>query len=144
MFRRARHQQGSLQCVKRKTGQAVWEFRWYEPTITGGTVYRKKVIGTTEQYKTESQAQRAADALRLTINAEQTPKSVSIAALVEHYRTEELSADNQGKKRSRPSRHMGSISRTGLCRAGVRHPLATGRQNRCCRELAEIGAAVKG
>jgi integrase len=55
------------------------------------------VIGTTEQYKTESQAQRAADALRLTINAEQTPKSVSIAALVEHYRTEELSEENRRK-----------------------------------------------
>jgi len=97
VFRRARHQQGSLQCVKRKTGKTVWEFRWYEPTTKDGTVYRKKVIGTTEEYKTESQAQRAADALRLTINAEQTPKSVSISALVEHYRTEELSDENQRK-----------------------------------------------
>ena len=97
MFRRARHQQGSLQCVKRKAGKTVWEFRWYEPTTNGDTVYRKKVIGTTEEYKTESQAQRAADAVRLTINAEQTPKSVSIAALVEHYRTRELSKENQGK-----------------------------------------------
>jgi integrase len=97
VFKRARHQQGSLQCVKRKTGKTVWEFRWYEPTTNGDTVYRKKVIGTTEEYKTESQAQRAADAVRLTINAEQTPKSISIAALVQHYRTHELSADNQGK-----------------------------------------------
>jgi integrase len=97
VFKRARHQQGSLQCVKRKTGKTVWEFRWYEPTTNGDTVYRKKVIGTTEEYKTESHAQRAADALRLTINAEQTPRSISIAALIQHYRTHELSADNQGK-----------------------------------------------
>jgi integrase len=97
VFKRARHQQGSLQSVKRKTGKTVWEFRWYEPTTNGDTVYRKKVIGTTEEYKTESQAQRAADAVRLTINAEQTPKSISIAALVQHYRTLELSADNTGK-----------------------------------------------
>lgn len=97
MFKRSRHQQGSLQCVKRKTGKTVWEFRWYEPTTNDGTVYRKKVIGTIEEYQTESQAQRAADALRLTINAEQTSKSVSISALVEHYRTEELSDENQRK-----------------------------------------------
>ena len=97
MFRRARYQQGSLTCVKRKTGQAVWVFRWYEPITNGGMVYRKKVLGTIEELKTESQAQRAADALRLTINAEQTPKSVSVAALVQHYRNEELSEANQGK-----------------------------------------------
>lgn len=77
MFRRTRYQQGSLTCVKRKTGQAVWVFRWYEPITNGGMVYRKKVLGTTEELKTESQAQRAAEALRLTINSEQTPKSVS-------------------------------------------------------------------
>ena len=97
MFRRTRHQQGSLQCVRRKNGQTVWVFRWYEPTANGGTVYRKKVIGTIDEFRTESQAQRAADALRLTINAEQTPRSVSIAALVEHYRAQELSEQNQGK-----------------------------------------------
>lgn len=97
MFRRTRYQQGSLTCVKRKTGQAVWVFRWYEPITNGGMVYRKRVLGTIEELKTESQAQRAADALRLTINAEQTPKSVSVAALVQHYRNEELSEANQGK-----------------------------------------------
>jgi hypothetical protein len=77
--------------------QAVWEFRRYEPTTGGDTVYRKKAIGTTDEYKTESQAQQAADAVHLTINDEQSHKSVSIAALVEHYRTEELSDENQGK-----------------------------------------------
>ena len=30
MLRRARHQKGSLQRVKRKSGQNVWIFRWYE------------------------------------------------------------------------------------------------------------------
>jgi hypothetical protein len=28
-MRRARHQKGSLQRVKRKSGEAVWIFRWY-------------------------------------------------------------------------------------------------------------------
>jgi hypothetical protein len=82
---------------KAKESQAVWEFHWYEPTTDGDTVYRKKVIGTTDEYKTESQAQQAVDALHLTINDKQTHKSVSIAPWVEHYRTEELSDENQGK-----------------------------------------------
>lgn len=99
MFKRTRHQQGSLKCVKRKSGQSVWEFRWYEPTIAGGPIYRKKVIGSTSDYRSESEAQRAADALRLTVNAQHTPKAISLAALVEHYRQQELSdsEEREGK-----------------------------------------------
>ena len=97
-MRRTRYQQGSLQCVKRKSGKSIWEFRWYEPTLDGKTVYRKKVIGSTNDYKTESEAHRAVEALRLTINSQQTPKAISLAALVEHYREKELSPDNPESK----------------------------------------------
>jgi len=66
MFRRARHQKGSLQRVKRKSGQTVWIFRWYEIQPDGSTRYRKVVVGSVEEFKTESDAQKAVDALRLT------------------------------------------------------------------------------
>lgn len=140
MFKRARHQQGSLHCVKRKTGKTVWEFRWYEPTTNDGTVYRKKVIGTIEEYQTESQAQRAADALRLTINAEQTSKSVSISALVEHYRTEELSDENQRKAFSTKQAYK-FLSQELDC-AALGYFFIERRQTGRCRELAESGAAI--
>ena len=93
MFRRARHQKGSLQRVKRQSGQNVWIFRWYEIQLDGSKRYRKVVVGTVEEFKTESDAQKAVDALRLTIN-EQTPrqqlKEISFETLVQHYRQHEM------------------------------------------------------
>jgi integrase len=92
-MRRARHQKGSLQRVKRKSGESVWIFRWYEVQLDGTKCYRKAVIGSVSDYKTEAEAQKAADALRLEIN-EQTPRqqlqAISIETLVEHYRLHEL------------------------------------------------------
>ncbi len=92
-MRRARHQKGSLQRVKRKSGESVWIFRWYEVQLDGTKSYRKAVIGSVSEYKTEAEAQKAADALRLEIN-EQTPRqmlqAISIETLVEHYRQHEL------------------------------------------------------
>ncbi len=92
-MRRARHQKGSLQRVKRQSGEAVWVFRWYEVQLDGTKRYRKAVLGSVQEYKTETEAQRAADALRLEIN-EQTPRqqlqAISMETLVEHYRQHEL------------------------------------------------------
>lgn len=93
MYRRARYQRGSLQCVRRKSGPAVWQFRWYETQGDGSKKYRKAVLGSVEQFKTETEAQAAADALRLTINdqtARQELKAVGFASLVEHYREHEM------------------------------------------------------
>src|SRR6202162_4985919 len=93
MLRRARHQKGSLKRVRRKSGQVVWIFRWYETQNDGTKKYRKAVVGSTEELRTEAAAQRAVDALRLTIN-EQTPRqllqAICVATLVQHYREHEL------------------------------------------------------
>ena len=53
--------------------RSVWIFRWYEVQLDGTKSYRKAVIGSVSEYKTEAEAQKAADALRLEIN-EQTPR----------------------------------------------------------------------
>ena len=93
-MRRVRHQRGSLQRERRrKSGETVWVFRWYEVQLDGSKRYRKAVIGTVEEFRTEAEAQKAADALRLEIN-EQTPRqklqAISFETLVEHYRQHEL------------------------------------------------------
>jgi integrase len=93
-MRRARHQKGSLQREKRqKSGETVWVFRWYEIQLDGTKKYRKAVIGTVSEYKTESEAQKAADSLRLEVN-EQTPRqqlqAISFETLAEHYKQHEL------------------------------------------------------
>ena len=60
-MRRARHQQGSLQREKRKkSGETVWVFRWYEIQLDGTKKYRKAVIGSVLEFKTEADAQKAA------------------------------------------------------------------------------------
>jgi hypothetical protein len=53
-MRRARHQQGSSQRAKRKrSGETVWVFRWREVQMDETKRYRKAVIGTVADYKTE-------------------------------------------------------------------------------------------
>jgi hypothetical protein len=93
-MRRVRHQRGSLQREKRqKSGETVWVFRWYEVQLDGTKKYRKAVIGTVSEFKTEAEAQKVADSLRLDVN-EQTPRqklhAISFETLVEHYRQHEL------------------------------------------------------
>ena len=89
----SRMQQGSLLKLKRKTGPDVWVLRWYDET-KGARVYRKRTLGTVIRYPHQRDAERAADALRNTINAEfEVPETVS--ELVTHYRGHELTSDKK-------------------------------------------------
>src|SRR6266699_189431 len=93
LFRRTRYQQGSLVLEERKRGSAVWVYRWWEKDINGKPVRRKLQIGSLEQYPTESVAQAAADALRLTINNPSNRRNLrqtTVNILWEHYCREEL------------------------------------------------------
>ena len=67
---------------KRANGPDVWEFRWRDASGT----QRSKLIGSTEKYPAERDAQCAADASRLEINSE-LPKAVpiTVATLVDRY-----------------------------------------------------------
>jgi hypothetical protein len=70
MFTRIRYQHGCIAREARKAGPDVWIFRWREINAEGRKVNRKAVVGTVEQYRTESVAQKAVDALRININQE--------------------------------------------------------------------------
>jgi integrase len=84
----SRLQQGSLLKLKRKSGPDMWVFRWYEET-NGTRTYRKRTIGSVARYPHLRDAEKAADALRNTINSEfAVPETVS--ELVTHYRKHEL------------------------------------------------------
>ena len=93
MFRRIRYQQGSLTLEERKRGPAVWVYRWWERDINGKLIRRKLQVGGLERYPSESAAQSAADALRLTINNQskrQNLRRTTVNTLWEHYFREEL------------------------------------------------------
>jgi hypothetical protein len=93
LFRRTRYQYGSLNLEGRKKGLAVWVYRWWEKDIDGKSVRRKLQIGDACEYPTESAAQTAADALRLTINNHSQRnglRSTTVNTLWEHYTSEEF------------------------------------------------------
>ena len=97
---RKRYQHGSLTTEKRKTGPAVWVYRWREATTDGEQVNRKVVVGTKITFPTKSSALSAVQGMQLEINKE-TPagiyKPLSIGQLVLHYRETELAESNSNK-----------------------------------------------
>src|SRR5207302_7193998 len=64
-----RMQRGSLIRKNRKQGPDVWQFRWSEKGPEGRRIYRKRVIGTLEQYPSEDAALRAVVGLVSEINS---------------------------------------------------------------------------
>jgi integrase len=86
-------QQGSLLRLKRKAGPDVWVFRWYDES-NGARTYRKRTLGTVVRFPHLRDAEKAADALRNTINSEfRVPETVS--ELVTHYRENELTEEKK-------------------------------------------------
>lgn len=67
--RRATYQYGTLVLETRSRGPNVWAYRYFE-LENGKKRRRKSIVGTEEEYPTRSAAERAAEHLRLTANAE--------------------------------------------------------------------------
>lgn len=96
-LKRQRYQSGSLTTEKRSNGPDVWVYRWRESVGTAQSVQRKRIIGSTKEFPTESAARRAVDALRLDINAEAVSASpMTLNELGKHYREIEL-GEGSGK-----------------------------------------------
>jgi integrase len=90
-FKRTRYQFGCLQLKERKEGPDVWVLRYRKPQPDGSTKLASKMIGTIEQYPTESQAWKAAEVFRLAANPDNPAQhGVSWGALVERYIAEEM------------------------------------------------------
>jgi integrase len=84
----SRFQNGSLLKIKRRNGEQVWAFRWYENTGAART-YKKRIIGTVAHLPHRRDAERAVSSLRININAGiHAPQTV--ADLVAHYLKTEL------------------------------------------------------
>jgi integrase len=92
-MKRMRYQQGTLRLEERVNGNRVWEYRWYETQIDGTRRRRSAMIGTIQEFPSESAAQKAVAALRANVNAE-NPRTqidaISFGTLSQHYREKEL------------------------------------------------------
>jgi integrase len=97
MFKRARYQRGCISREGRNNGPHFWIYRWRETQPNGQRINRKVVVGTVEEYSTKSEAQKAADALRIHVNKD-NPRSmlypVTCGQLIAHYLEKELAEDN--------------------------------------------------
>lgn len=92
-------QNGSLIETKRRSGQSVWEFRWRDRT-SGKPVYRRIVLGNTEEFTTEADAREIVEGIVLEINSGDPrlgTRVLTMCQLIEHYRRRELAADNNWK-----------------------------------------------
>jgi integrase len=86
-------QQGSVIQTSRKEGPNIWQFRWSEKDLNGQRVYRKRVIGTVEQYADADAVRRAASALISEVNLgshKNRVGAITIGQLCEHFEQSEL------------------------------------------------------
>jgi len=89
-------QRGSLIRKNHKQGPDVWQFRWSEKSPEGRRVYRKRVIGTVEQYPSEDAARRAVVGLVAEINSgdrSMYSNSMTVSQLSDHFEQRELGRD---------------------------------------------------
>lgn len=99
---RPRYQNGSLKLMPRKTGPAVWVYRWRETDEDGERQLRKKVIGTVKQHPTKASASAAIESLKSSVNRAGVQKLAgprTFGGLVDHYRLKELARDGNDRKR---------------------------------------------
>ncbi len=86
-------QQGSIIQTNRKLGPSVWLFRWSEKNRNGRRVYRKRVVGTVEQYATAEAARVAAAALLTQLNGDSSRDrgcKTTVDQICEHFEQKEL------------------------------------------------------
>jgi integrase len=96
-------QQGSIIRSERKNGPAVWLFRWSETGPQGQRVYRKRVVGTVEEYAT---AQAIRDSVKGLIAKPRSSDlgmkfvAMTVAALCQHFQQRELVLDDNWRSYS--------------------------------------------
>jgi integrase len=83
--RRSTYQYGTLVLEKRNRGPNVWVYR-YSEIENGRKRRRKSIVGTQEEYPNRSAAERAAEHLRLSANAEiNNHESPTMRGLIDRY-----------------------------------------------------------
>jgi len=90
-------QHGSLTTKSRLEGPDVWQFRWSEKGVNGKRIYRKRVIGTINEYPNQDDARNAVASLISEVNwanMRSTPIAMTVAQLCRHFEQRELTRNN--------------------------------------------------
>jgi hypothetical protein len=96
-------QQGSIIKAERKNGLAVWQFRWSETGPQGQRVYRKRVVGTIEDYADSEAVREAFQSLIAKPSSgvlHVRPTTMTVGDLCQHFRQRELVQDDNWRSYS--------------------------------------------
>ena len=119
MNSRQRYQKGSLLKQRRADGRTEWVLRYRVTLSDGRRVQRQAVVGTTREYRTESQAQKAADRLRLAINDLGAAVQIHTVGMVaRHFQDVELSASSARRSWSTKQNYVDNLTSYILPRWG--------------------------
>lgn len=104
----------SLIRKNRKRGPAVWLLRWSNKSDSGKRIYRKRVIGTVDEYPDSESARLAIGGLIRKINAA-NPRiglcSTTLAQLSDHFELIELGKSNTWRSYSTKQCYAGYLKR---------------------------------
>ena len=90
MFKRARYQFGYLRQKPRKRGPDVWVWERNATAPDGRRKRETVIVGSVEQYPTESMAWRSVESFRLAVSAQHDNTGVLFGALIDRYMREKL------------------------------------------------------
>jgi site-specific recombinase XerD len=93
-------QHGSLIQKSRKRGPDVWLFRWSEKDADGKRIYRKRVIGTVEEFPDSEAARWSIAKLIAKVNSanpRSVTESMTFAQLCAHFEQRELARNNTSR-----------------------------------------------
>jgi integrase len=96
-------QQGSIIRCERKHGPAVWQFRWSETGPQGQRVYRKRVVGTVEEYANSEAVRESVKVLIAKPSAtyrHMKPAAMTVGELCQHFQQRELVQDDNWRSYS--------------------------------------------
>ena len=114
-------QQGSVILTSRKFGPDVWQFRWSEKDRSGRRIYRKRVIGTVQQYPDAQAAREVTTALVGQINAGDSQCKVTVEQICEHFEQKELRSGDSFRSFATVKTYRGYIRKWIKPRWGSRY-----------------------
>ena len=112
-MRKARKQNGSLYLDVNGSKTPVWKFSWWHILPDGMHVRRKRQVGTLDQYKTETAAEKAVRSWRLAINSDQVHafSGITMQDVIDHFRMKEMvEKGEQGRAWSTRHRYASYLS----------------------------------
>jgi integrase len=105
----------------RKFGPDVWQFRWSEKDRSGRRIYRKRVIGTVQQYPDAQAAREVTTALVGHINAGASGCKITVEQICEHFEQKELRSRDSFRSFATAKTYRGYIRKWIKPRWGSRY-----------------------